>query len=291
MKKLILFFALIFSVAVLNAQLRITQVAPGFTIQIPVNGVTVPLTGDLVVIKNYGSTTIDLTGYRICSKIKYATIEETTSAGTINPFDQEYISFTDLNLEPYSIANPDSALLDLSGRGTIVNLDAAGADVGLYSPTGLFTEASAMIDFVQYGTSGNGRESVAVTKGIWGAAEFVPVNALNVYTYNGDGSSNQHGVQYWQQTVSANQTQEEPGINVFPTLINNEFSVSVNNQTLSNSGNLLFQLFDITGKQTMSANINSTSTRLNSQGITPGLYIYTINDGIKTKSQGKLIFK
>ena len=46
------------------------------------------------------------------------------------------------------------------------------ADLGLYE-TNTFGSASAMQDFVQWGSGGNGRESVAVGKGIWTAGDFI----------------------------------------------------------------------------------------------------------------------
>lgn len=47
----------------------------------------------------------------------------------------------------------------------------------------LFGDAAAIIDFVQWGSAGNGGEDVAVQAGIWGASTFVDVSSLR------DGSS------------------------------------------------------------------------------------------------------
>ena len=79
-------------------------------------------------------------------------------------------------------------------------MDDAGADLGLYLPVvnatnsnADFADSEMMIDFTQWGSSGNGRESVAVTKGIWSAGDFV--FRSDFYNYIGDGEQN--GVEFW----------------------------------------------------------------------------------------------
>lgn len=67
------------------------------------------------------------------------------------------------------VSMPDGGSLNL-GTGDYVVLSGFGlndtsADLGLYN-TNSFANAAAMEDFVQYGGSGIGRESVAASKGI-----------------------------------------------------------------------------------------------------------------------------
>ena len=68
------------------------------------------------------------------------------------------------------------------------------ADLTLDAPTGAFSDADALLDFTQWGRSGNGRESVAVTKGIWNVGDFR--TDAPEYCYIGDGMEN--GVDFWQ---------------------------------------------------------------------------------------------
>ena len=74
------------------------------------------------------------------------------------------------------------------------------ADLGLYLASGSFGATSAMVDFTQWGSGGHGRESVAVSKGIWTAGDFVDGN--EPYTYNGDGTQN--GVSFWEGVTPPN---------------------------------------------------------------------------------------
>ncbi len=71
-------------------------------------------------------------------------------------------------------------------------LDNAGGDLALYFATGSLSESGSMLDFVQWGSGGNGAQSVAVSKGIWTSGTYL--NELDPYTYIGNGI--QTGVAY-----------------------------------------------------------------------------------------------
>ncbi|MEO1098669.1 MAG: hypothetical protein AAFX57_13095, partial [Bacteroidota bacterium] len=73
-----------------------------------------------------------------------------------------------------------------------VTLDDASSDVGFYS-TNTFGSSDALTDFMQYGDSGIGRESVADDKGIWIPGDFV--NGVGPYSYTGTGDEN--GLDNW----------------------------------------------------------------------------------------------
>jgi len=122
---------------------------------------------DLIQLKNFGSDTIDISGFRLCSKFAY------TNNGIA----------TDMNLisGSFNLAPEDTLVLDG------FSIDNA-ADLALYAPTGAFSDADAMLDFTQWGSSGNGRESVAVTKGIWNIGDFRMDTPE--YCYIGDGMEN-----------------------------------------------------------------------------------------------------
>lgn len=132
-----------------------------------------PITNQ-VTISNCSSTdAVDITGYRLCSELTYVTI----SSGMVV-----------------------SGSLNIPGSGSVVlsfAMDETGADLGFYEPTGSFTSTTAMLDFTQWGTAGNGRESVAVSKGIWAAGTAAPGGAP--YTYGGVCETN-YGMGYWNGT-------------------------------------------------------------------------------------------
>ncbi|MGJ3241691.1 MAG: hypothetical protein ACFE0O_01865 [Opitutales bacterium] len=115
-------------------------------------------TENRVEFLNDGTDPVDLSGHWLCSRLSYIQLGDG---------DIQVVSGS-LMLEPGAFLVVDtSAGLDL---------DDTGADLGLYE-TNSFGSASAMVDFLQWGSSSNpsGRESVAVDAGIWAAGSFTDV--------------------------------------------------------------------------------------------------------------------
>ena len=128
---------------------------------------------DIIKIKNFGGTTVDISSYRFCANFSY--IPATLSAmailnGSLNLAPDSTVSLT---------GKPLSTLSDLS----------------FYLPTGVFGSSTAMVDFVEWGSSPNGRELVAVAKGIWSTGDFLP--GVGPFYYIGDGSATDVGVAFW----------------------------------------------------------------------------------------------
>ena len=127
---------------------------------------------NLVEIYNNTGSTIDLTNYWLCSRITYERI------GTSN------IISGVLSLLPSERIVIQTNSIDLNN---------ISADLGLYS-TNAFPDPESMVDFLQWGAGGQGRESVAVSKGIWTAGDFIPVptnpNRSISKISSGDSSAN-----------------------------------------------------------------------------------------------------
>ena len=89
-----------------------------------------------------------------------------------------------------------------AGEFLIVNYDMPNeiGGLGLYSNNDDFEATENIVDFVQWGASGNIRESVAVEAGIWPAGEFIPVinDAENSVIYDGEGI----GASNWDETTT-----------------------------------------------------------------------------------------
>ena len=126
---------------------------------------------DEIIIKNFGTETRDITSYRLCSELSYLTIA--SSDVTMGSLD--------------SLAPGDSLVISWT-------LTDAAADLGLYIPTGSFADSMNIMDFTQWGSAGNGRESVAVAAGIWSAGDYMMDVAQYCYTGNG---TNENGVNFW----------------------------------------------------------------------------------------------
>ncbi|MEM7654978.1 MAG: hypothetical protein AAF399_02520, partial [Bacteroidota bacterium] len=124
---------------------------------------------DRIELKNLGAGMANISGWWICHLFSYS-------------------AFSSLTLESGSLNMPPGSITVLSG----MSLNNTSSDLGIYS-TNSFGSSTAMQDFVQWGTGGQGRESVAVTKGIWTAGDFVPtvsmMSASIEYDGAGDASS------------------------------------------------------------------------------------------------------
>lgn len=129
--------------------------------------------GSSIEILNNGDAAADLGTFWIClGPGQYAQISNLPAQGSLDVAPGAFVTVT-------------------------FDLPAQNGGLGLYS-TNQFTNASAMVDFVQWGAAGNPRESVAVAAGIWGAGDFIPVtgSAENSIIYDGDGN----GVANWAET-------------------------------------------------------------------------------------------
>jgi plastocyanin len=152
---------------------------------------------DLIEIQNMGKASGDLGRYRIAI-----------------PGDVEAIPLA-------SVAVPSSAIVTIhvgaSGTNTATDLflpllaslpDASGS-VALYVPgtiTGqnALTDASAIIDYVEYGSAGQANESTAATAGLWTAGEFVPTVGQPGRSIEFCGNRSDHGATHWAEISPPN---------------------------------------------------------------------------------------
>ncbi len=130
-----------------------------------------------ITIKNFGGEPEDISGYRLCSEF-----DCTANLTDLILIDGDLILST----------NQEVTVAWTTGSGFSIE----GADMALFLPTGSTDLADNMVDFAQWGTGGNGSENVAVTKGIWGNNEFIPLGYDYSYTGNGD----ENGLPFWQET-------------------------------------------------------------------------------------------
>ena len=144
-KTITLFFTCTLLFCLSYGQIRILSVNPGT---------------DEIAIKNFGGSMVDISDYRLCARFVYTqnmTSDVTTVSGS--PM--------------------------LQGGDTLVvtwTIDDNSSDVGIYLAAGSFGDSAAMVDFMQYGEAGIGREGVANTKGIWTTGDFIEGNAPYHYT-------------------------------------------------------------------------------------------------------------
>lgn len=130
---------------------------------VKINEVFLSNSGDQVELKNFGSTSVDVSSWQLCSRFSYIGVGSATIV---------------------------SGQTTIPAGGFLVlrwPLNNTSADLGLYTSSP-FTSASAMEDFVQWGAAGIGRESVANAAGLWVTGDFVPGFALDTsIEFDGDG--------------------------------------------------------------------------------------------------------
>lgn len=117
-----------------------------------------------IELKNIGSTTVDVSSYEACSFPVYDAMEDLTLVSG------------SLNMAPGDI-------LVVSGH----TMGVADDELGIYS-TPSYTNPDAMMDYVEWGSTGHQRSTVAVAAGIWNTGDFLDFFPGTDETYMWDGN-------------------------------------------------------------------------------------------------------
>ncbi|NND93847.1 MAG: T9SS type A sorting domain-containing protein [Flavobacteriales bacterium] len=143
-----------------------------------------------VTILNNTNSTIDISEYRMCSLFSYGAISG------------QFVFLGD----PSNLAASEIVIFQW-------DLNDNAADVALYLPSGAFSDPANMVDFMQYGSAGNGREDEAVEAELWTAGTFVPGANAMVWV----GICSDHNVENWFTTSieEFNTTEFKVGPNPF----------------------------------------------------------------------------
>ena len=156
MNKLLLFIGLALLSWGSSAQIRFTMVDP---------------TNAQITIRNFGMMGVDIQQYRLCALFEYASLSSgnvTVTSGSLN------------------LAGGASVTINWNANS---GFNTAASDLGLYLPMGSFADEANMVDFMQYGDFGQGREGVAQQAGLWVAGTFLPGTGPWMYTGNGTDST------------------------------------------------------------------------------------------------------
>ncbi|MFK5889767.1 MAG: T9SS type A sorting domain-containing protein [Flavobacteriaceae bacterium] len=209
----------------LNAQVRFTKIDPS---------------ANTVTIYNYGTTMVNVSNYQLCHLFSYQKLST-------------------LNIDSGSLTLVAGGDLSLSGF-TINN---SASDLGLYIDNN-FASSTSMLDFFQWGSNGNGRESVAVSKGIWATGDFNSTSGP--YFYNGNGTQN--GITFWSNTVlSLEDITFSNNTFVYPNPVKDILNIKNSTSQLIISA----ELFDILGKRVSFKNYKLNNT-LDLSNLSRGIY-------------------
>ncbi|WP_298758438.1 T9SS type A sorting domain-containing protein [uncultured Psychroserpens sp.] len=239
-------FTLLFSVLIgqhTYAQIKILSVDPA---------------GDTVTMKNFGGSTVDIASYRLCSLFSYRTLSSQTTVvnGSLNLAANAEVTVSAPNF---------------------LSLSTSAADLGLYLPTGNFSQPTSMVDFMQWGAGGLGRENVAVSKGIWTAGTFVNVAPPYAFT----GNATDFGVNFWDTLLSVDDF-ETSSFDVFP----NPTSSILHIELTSGVSGLTYQVFDILGKQIAAETLGAENlSQIDVSNWNSGLYLIKLSNGDKTETK------
>jgi len=120
-----------------------------------------------IELKNIGNSSTNVGSYWFCNFPSYTQVQNAT------------IVSGSLDMAP-----GDILLVETS-----VSFNATDAEMGLYTSSN-FGSSNAMIDYVEWGSTGHTRSSVAVAAGIWTTGDFHPVFAnTESLAYDGEGDS------------------------------------------------------------------------------------------------------
>ena len=234
--------------------------------------VEVNYTTDEFAIKNFGTNTVDISNYRLCGLFVYTTNLTSLSvlSGSLTLGAQDTVVLTGFNLGAQSDFN-----LYLPGFSSID-----------------FADENFMTDFVQWGSGGNGRESVAVLKGIWTAGDFL--TSATPYQYTGNG--NQNGLSFWQTIptppvgFSNDFSLEDMDIDIYPNPVNDHFTLSVNYAALKNLDNISLVLHDMLGREVKRiGSIAADKTIVTRSNLPAGVYVLSIMNGRELLAKRKIL--
>lgn len=216
--------------------------------------------GNVVTLHNYGSSMVDINTYWFCSLFSYAQLNSLSISGSL-------------------MLGPGSDVV-ISG----FSLNQSGADLGLYLNNNDFGQANNMIDFLQWGSSGNGRESVAVTKMIWELGAFIP-GEPNTYFFN--GGANDHGVEFWGVTLAVNDELLNAALAVYPNPVRDQLNI----KKLQNINLIDATIYDITGRKVTNIDLSQTVSKNNISfsHMPGGIYFLKITDNQGGSIAKKLI--
>ena len=242
-KLLLVIFAFLFFTSNLWAQVRLFVVDPS--------------TGTIGIV-NVSANTIDISEHRLCFLFTYPVI------GSL-----QVISGDPANMPP-------AAALVFTG----VPINANASDLAIYLPDGAFSDPDNMIDFMQYGSAGNGRESVAVEKGIWDEGTFV--SNPGPFTFMGNILTD-FGAEFWiNNPTGVNELDLVKDISTYPNPVVNELNIVSENSFVES-----VHVFNYEGKLVLTENFNSSqkSNKIDLSLLDNGNYILnlTTDKGITTK--------
>jgi hypothetical protein len=153
--------------------------------------------------------------------------------------------------------------------------------MGLYT-TASFGSSTAMIDYVEWGSTGHGRSGVAVGAGIWTTGDFVPAFAVgSALLYDGSGDASTDWSVGTSSPCAANLSPENPvnsfTVSGYPSPAVNEMTIELDNMQ-EELGNMTISVFNISGQLQQSIVLPTQSTfKIDISELPTGNYFIRVN--------------
>ena len=113
------------------------------------------------------------------------------------------------------------------------------------------------------------------------------------YTYRCDphaGGGMTATIAVSESSVSINESKIENGTNVYPNPFTSYLTIALNKELINDNSSIEFILYDLLGNQVHSiANVNSELTKIETNQLSNGIYIFSFKSNGKTLRTGKLI--
>ncbi len=218
-----------------------------------------------IELANIGTASQNVASYWLCNFPAYSTISNLT-----------IVCGGDMMLDP-------GELLTVSG----FTVDAADGEMGLYLIND-YTDPNDLIDYVEWGSSGHQRSSVAVQAGIWTTGDFVPAfSAPNSLEYNGTGDSSSDWSEDEATPCTANiiANNDEVSYRIFPNPANEQIMLEFLDVNEDSSD---IEIYDAVGNriESMNHNINEGTTKeISIEDYRSGAYFIRVSNGNSNKVQ------
>jgi len=258
----------------------VTSLSMGQDVRINEVGTTVDVNGETkwIEFKNVSNSEVDLSNYPVCIEPSYPTIG----------------SFTVLAGNDDHTIPPDGFLVVAWDQ-----LGTSEGELGLYqegtSGFSGFGNAENIIDYMQYGADGSGRDDVADQAGIWIEDDFAPAVEME-QTFSFFEDSNDDPVDNWK---AGSPTPGEPNeeatstsvddvntvadkfeiIGNFPNPFNPSTTIQFN---LPSAASVQLQVYNVIGSEVMTIDAGRFSAgtgnqiQVNAQNLASGTYIYRL---------------
>ena len=215
---------------------------------------------DEVEITNIGDASLDISEYWLCNFPSY------TQFG-----DLEIICGDDMILEPGEFVTVNAGF----------NVSSDDGEMGLYI-TNSFGSSDAILDYVEWGSTGHTRSSVAVAAGIWTSGDFVDAfSSSNSLEYDGEGDSSTDWSEDTASPCEANLTTGigEVSYSIFPNPASESITIQFSESTQSES---YIDIFDALGNRIESTSHNMANGNIKTMNVSHyrgGAYFVRVSNG------------